>query len=54
MNKIVNSELIKIIIFIAIILNSFMMRNVLAENLEDKINIEIVSSRGTNKKRRGI
>ena len=50
MNKIVNSELIKIIIFIAIILNSFMMRNVLAENLEDKINIEIVSSEDKIKK----
>lgn len=50
MNKIVNSELIKIIIFIAIILNSFMMRNVLAENIEDKINIEIVSSEDKIKK----
>lgn len=50
MNKIVNSELIKIIIFIAIILNSFMMRNVLAENIEDKINIEIVSSEEKIKK----
>jgi len=49
-NKIVNSELIKIIIFIAIILNSFMMRNVLAENIEDKINIEIVSSEDKIKK----
>lgn len=43
MKKIVNSKFVKIIIFIAIILNSFMMRNVLAENIEDKINIEIVS-----------
>lgn len=50
MKKIVNSKFIKIIIFIAIILNSFMMRNVLAENIEDKINIEIVSSEEKIKK----
>lgn len=50
MKKIVNSKFVKIIIFIAIILNSFMMRNVLAENIEDKINIEIVSSEDKIKK----
>ena len=50
MNKIVNSELIKIIIFIAIIFSSFTMKNVLAENIEDKINIEIVSSEDKIKK----
>ena len=50
MKKIVNSKFVKIIIFIAIIFSSFTMKNVLAENLEDKINIEIVSSEDKIKK----
>ena len=50
MKKIVNSKFVKTIIFIAIILNSFTIRNVLAENIEDKINIEIVSSEDIIKK----
>lgn len=50
MKKIVNSKFIKIIIFIAIILNNFTMRNVLAENIEDKINIEILSIKEKIKK----
>ena len=50
MKKIVNSKFVKIIIFIAIIFSSFTMKNVLAENIEDKINIEIVSSEDKIKK----
>lgn len=50
MKKIVNSKFIKIIIFIAIILSSFTMKNVLAENIEDKISIEVVFSEEKIKK----
>lgn len=50
MKKIVNSKFIKIIMFIAIILSGFTMKNVLAENIEDKISIEVVFSEEKIKK----